>query len=186
MVCRFQRWTRWTRLATDNSGTQNHQQRFRCLLAQSGNPLRRYFVKTIKSIFNRLGKFFAKLWQIFTALLVAPWQFSYKSDNFEEVFSFGPFILWYDVVSEWILFIRQRNPGYHVVVFEIPTSIMNILYSLGQLKFKMALGYFFVFLLDTLYRSGLPRSLAVWTYPHQLQRRRRLEHLPTSGVALAL
>jgi len=106
-------------------------------------------VKIIKSIFSKLGKFFAKLWQIFTALLVAPWQFSYKSDNFEEVFSFGPFILWYDVVSEWILFIRQREPGYHVVVFEIPGSIMNILYSLGQFKFKMALGYLCVFLLDT-------------------------------------
>ena len=106
-------------------------------------------MKSNKPIFNKLGKFFAKFWQLFTALLVAPWQFSYKSNNFEDVFSFGPFILWYDVVSEWILFIRQRNPGYHVVVFEIPASIMNILYSLGQLKFEMALGYFFVLLLDS-------------------------------------
>jgi len=106
-------------------------------------------VKIIKSIFSKLGKFFAKLWQIFTALLVAPWQFSYKSDNFEELFSFGPFILWYDIVTEWILFVRQRDPAYHVVVLEIPCSIMNILYNLCQLKFKLALGYAFVFLLDT-------------------------------------
>lgn len=102
-----------------------------------------------KSRFGKLGAFFAKLWRIFTALLVAPWRLDYKSDNFEEVFSFGPFILWYDIVSEWILFIRQREPGYHVVVFEIPGSIMNILYSLGQFKFKLALGYLCVFLLDT-------------------------------------
>lgn len=102
-----------------------------------------------KPRFYRLGKFFIKLWQIFTALLIAPWRFEYKCDNFEEVFSFGPFILSYDVVAEWILFIRQREPGYHVVVFEIPASIMNILYSLGQLKFRMALSYLFVFLLDT-------------------------------------
>jgi hypothetical protein len=40
-------------------------------------------------------------------------------------------------------------PGYHMVVLEIPASIMNILYSLGQFKFKMTLGYLFVFLLDT-------------------------------------
>jgi hypothetical protein len=105
-------------------------------------------VKTIKSIFIKLGKLFAKLWQILTALLVAPWRFKYKSDSFEEVLSVGPFILWYDIVTEWILFIRQREPGYHVVVAEIPASIMNILYSLGQFKFKMAMGYLFVFLLD--------------------------------------
>ena len=94
------------------------------------------------------SRFYIKLWQIFTALLLAPWRLNYKSDDFEEVFSFGPFILSYDVVTEWILFIRQREPGYHVVVFEIPASIMNILYSLGQFKFKMAFGYLFVFLLD--------------------------------------
>ena len=68
-------------------------------------------MKTIKSIFNKPGKFFAKLCQIFTALLIAPWRLDYKSDNFEEVFSFGPFILSYDVVTEWILFIRQQEPG---------------------------------------------------------------------------
>ncbi len=67
----------------------------------------------------------------------------------EEVFSFGPFILSYDVVAKWILFIRQREPGCHVVIAEFPASIMNILCSLGQLKFRMALGYLFVFLLDT-------------------------------------
>ena len=106
-------------------------------------------MKTIKSIFNRLGKFFAKLWQIFTALLVAPWRFEYKCDNFEEVISFGPFILWYDIVTEWILFVRQRDPACHVVVLEIPCSIMNILYNLGQLKFKLALGYAFALLLNT-------------------------------------
>ena len=82
-------------------------------------------MKTINSIFD-------KLWQIFTTLLVAPWRLDYKSDDFEQVFSFGPFILSYDVVTEWILFIRQRVPRYHMVVFEIPTSIMNILYSFGQ------------------------------------------------------
>ena len=82
-------------------------------------------MKTIKSVFD-------KLWQIFTALLMAPWRLGYKSDDFEQVFSFGPFILWYDVVSEWILFIRQREPGYHMVVSEIPVSIMNILYSFGR------------------------------------------------------
>ena len=102
-----------------------------------------------KSRFYKLRKFFIKLWQIFTALLAAPWRLDYKSDDFQEVFSFGPFILSYDVVNEWILFIRQREPRYHAVVFEIPTSIMNILCSCGQLKFKMALGYLFAFLLDT-------------------------------------
>lgn len=102
-----------------------------------------------KSRFYKLGKFFIKLWQIFTALLVAPWRFECKSDNFEEVISFGPFILWYDIVTEWILFIRQREPDCHVVVFEIPASIMNILYSLDQFKFKLALSYTFVFLFDT-------------------------------------
>ena len=106
-------------------------------------------MKSNKGIFSKLGKFLAKLWQVFTALFVAPWQFSYRSDNFEEVISFGPFILWYNIVAEWILFIRQREPGYHVVVFEIPTSIMDILYSLSQFKFKMALGYLVAFLLDT-------------------------------------
>lgn len=82
-------------------------------------------MKTNESVFD-------KLWKIFTALLIAPWRLDYKSDCFEQVFSFGPFILWYDVVTEWTLFIRQREPRYHVVVFEIPASIMNILYSLGQ------------------------------------------------------
>jgi len=106
-------------------------------------------MKTIESIFNKLGKFFDKLWQIFTALLIAPWRLNYKSDDFEEVFSFGPLILSYDVVTEWILFIRQREPGYHMVVIEIPASIMNVLYSLVQFKFKMALDYLFAFLLDT-------------------------------------
>ena len=102
-----------------------------------------------KSPLHKLGKFFAKVWQIFTALLIAPWRLDYKSDDFEEVFSIGPFILSYNLVTEWILFIRQRGPGYHVGVFEIPASIMNILYSLGQFKLKIAFGYFFVVLLDT-------------------------------------
>ncbi len=57
-------------------------------------------MKTIKSTFNKLGKFFVKLWQIFTALLAAPWRLEYKSDDFEEVFAFGPFMLSYDVVTE--------------------------------------------------------------------------------------
>ena len=116
-----------------------------------------------KSRFYKLGKFFIKLWQIFTALLAAPWRLDYQSDDFEEVFSFGPFILSYDVITEWILFIRQREPRYHVVVFEIPASIMNILYSLGQFKFKMALGYLFVCLLDTFAEAV---SRGHWQFGH--------------------
>jgi hypothetical protein len=106
-------------------------------------------MKSNKVIFSRLGKLLAKLWQIFTALLLAPWRLDYKSDDFEEIISFGPFILSYDVVTEWILFIRQRAPRNHVLVFEISCSIINILYSLSQLKFKLALSYTFVCLLDT-------------------------------------
>ena len=107
-------------------------------------------MKSNKVIFSRLGKFLAKLWQIFTALLLAPWRLDYKSDDFEEIISFGPFILSYDVVTEWILFIRQQEPCYHLVVLESPASFMNILYNLGQFKFKMAFGYLLVFLLDTI------------------------------------
>jgi hypothetical protein len=102
-----------------------------------------------KSIFSRFGRFFTKFLRIFMALLVAPWRFEYKSDNFEEIISVGPFILWYDIVTEWVLFVRQRDPKDHVFVMDIPCSIMNILYNLGQFKFKLALGYTFVFLLDT-------------------------------------
>ena len=106
-------------------------------------------MKYNKPIFSKLGKFFGKLWQIFTALLIAPWRLDYRSDDFEEVFSIGPLIISYDVVTEWILFIRQQELSYHLVVLEIPASIMNIVCSLGQLKLNIALGYLFVFLLDT-------------------------------------
>lgn len=113
-------------------------------------------MKTNESVFD-------KLWKIFTALLIAPWRLDYKSDCFEQVFSFGPFILWYDVVTEWILFIRQREPRYHVVIFEIPASTMNILYSLGQFKFKLALGYLFAFLLDVFAEAV---SRGHWQFGH--------------------
>lgn len=113
-------------------------------------------MKTIRSIFD-------KLWKIFTALLIAPWRLDYKSDDFEQVFSIGPFILSYDVVTEWILFIRQREPRYHVVVFEIPMSIMNILYSFGQFKFYMAFSYIFVVLLDTFAECV---SIGHWQFGH--------------------
>jgi hypothetical protein len=50
-----------------------------------------------------------------------------------------------------------------MVVFEIPASIMNILYSLGQFKFKMAFGTLFVFLLD-MFAEVVSRS--DWQFGH--------------------
>ena len=143
-------------------------------------------MKTINSVFNKLRMFVSKLSQIYPALLVAPWRWDYRSDDFEEVFSAGPFILWYDIVTEWIMFVRQKDPRNHVVVFEIPCLIMNILYSLGQFKVRLALGYLCIFLLDTFHRSGLTRSLEGRTHSHSLQRQGRLGYLPASGAALPL
>jgi hypothetical protein len=120
-------------------------------------------MKSNKVIFSRLGKLLAKLWQIFTALLLAPWRLDYKSDDFEEIISFGPFILSYDVVTEWILFIGQQEPCYHLVVLESPASFMNILYNLGQFKFKIAFGYLLVFLLDTIAKVV---SRGHWQFGH--------------------